>query len=93
MSGKYPFKEAAKMLKVIAHPEKLHIVSLLEKGEMNGKKIQAKTGLKQSITSQHLNAMADRNILKKERRGNEVFYSVKREEVLKLLMCLKRCCG
>ena len=93
MADKYPFDEAAGILKVVAHPVRIHVVSLLEAGPRNVREIQRALGLKQSITSQHLSAMANRGILKREKKANQVFYSIKKREVLKLLSCIKGCCG
>ncbi len=90
---KYPFEEAAGMLKVVAHPVRLCIIAILEgKGSMNVRDIQNALGLKQSITSQHLTQMAGKRILGREKSANEVFYSIKKKEVLKLLSCIKGCC-
>jgi len=72
---------------------RIHVVSLLEGGRKNVREIQAALGLKQSITSQHLSAMANKGILKREKEANQVFYSIRKREVLKLLACIKGCCG
>ena len=89
----YPFEEAAGMLKVISHPVRISIIALLEEGRMNVMDIQGKLGLKQSITSQHLSAMANKGILRREKESNQVFYSIKKKAVLKLLSCIKGCCS
>jgi DNA-binding transcriptional ArsR family regulator len=91
-SNKYPFEEAAGMLKVVAHPVKLFIISLLEGKSMKVGDIRAAVGAKQSVISQHLNAMASKGILGRERKGNEVFYYIRKKEVLKMLTCIKGCC-
>ena len=93
MKNKYPFVEAASMLKIIAHPVRLGIIAFLENGPLNVKEVQSLSGIKQSITSQHLNAMATRGILGRERKGNEVFYYIEKKAVLKLLLCIKGCCS
>jgi len=90
---KYPFEEAAAVLKIIAHPVRLSIITLLEGGKMSVREVQAATGAKQSITSQHLNSMASKGILGREREGNAVYYYIKKKEVLKILSCIKGCCG
>jgi DNA-binding transcriptional ArsR family regulator len=92
MKEEYPFEKVAGVMKVIAHPERLRIVCHLEEKRMNVKELQEKTGLKQSITSQHLTSMANKGILAREREGNEVFYSIKKKDVFKLLSCMKGCC-
>ena len=81
---KYPFDEAAGVLKVVAHPVRLCIIAILEgRGSMNVRDIQNTLGLKQSITSQHLTQMAGKGILRREKNANEVFYSIEKKEVLK----------
>lgn len=92
MKEKYPFEQAAEILKVVAHPVRLSIIVLLENARLKVGEIQSLLGAKQSVTSQHLNAMALRGILGRERRGNEVFYYIKKKEVLKILSCIKGCC-
>ncbi|MFA6636557.1 MAG: metalloregulator ArsR/SmtB family transcription factor [Candidatus Omnitrophota bacterium] len=91
-SYEYPFEEAAGMLKVVAHPVKLFIISLLEGKSMNVGDIQSSAGAKQPVISQHLNAMASKGILGRERKGNEVFYYIRKKDVLKILTCIKGCC-
>ena len=92
MKNTYPYEEAAGMLKVIAHPVRMSIIALLEERRMNVMDIQSELGLKQSITSQHLSAMANEGILRREKESNQVFYSIKKKEVMKLLSCIKGCC-
>ena len=92
MKDKYPFEDAAKTLKVVAHPIRLSIIMLLKEGRKNVTEVQAATGCKQSITSQHLNAMAEKGILAREKISNEVFYYIKKKQVLKLLDCIEGCC-
>jgi DNA-binding transcriptional ArsR family regulator len=92
MKTEYPFEQAAAMLKVVAHPVRLSIIVALEKKSLNVGDIQSAIGAKQSMTSQHLNAMEARGMLGRERRSNEVFYYIKKKEVLKILSCIKGCC-
>ena len=93
MKEKYPYEEAAGILKIVAHPVRLCIIAMLEAGKMNVGDIQQKAQAKQSVTSQHLNAMAEKGILARDRKGNEVYYFIKKKEVLKILSCIKGCCN
>ncbi|MDP8258527.1 MAG: metalloregulator ArsR/SmtB family transcription factor [Candidatus Aadella gelida] len=93
MKKMFPYKEAAGILRIIAHPVRLNIITLLEKKRMNVFQIQEAAGVKQSITSQHLKAMADKGILMREKEENRVFYSIKKKEVFRILACIKGCCG
>ena len=93
MKSGYPFEQAAGILKMVAHPVRLSVIALLETGRLRVGDIQVAIGAKQSVTSQHLNAMESKGILGRERCGNEVFYYIKKKEVLKILSCIKNCCN
>jgi len=90
---RYPYEKAAGMLKVIAHPVRLNILTLLKDGERNVTEIQTAMCAKQSITSQQLKAMADKGILRRRKKANMVYYSITKKEVFKILGCMERCCG
>jgi ArsR family transcriptional regulator len=86
-------REAAKMLRVIAHPVRLEIIRLLhEQGEINVGRIQAALSLTQSMTSQHLTALRNVGIVYDRKESNVKYYGIKNKEVLKLLSCLQNCC-
>ncbi|MBD3380051.1 MAG: metalloregulator ArsR/SmtB family transcription factor [Candidatus Omnitrophica bacterium] len=90
----YPFEEAAEVMRSVAHPVRLAIISLLEnKGSMNVRQIQDELGLKQSITSQHLSRMFGKGVLGKDKISNEVYYFIKKKEILKLMTCIRKCCN
>ncbi|MFH1189509.1 MAG: metalloregulator ArsR/SmtB family transcription factor [Candidatus Omnitrophota bacterium] len=81
-------------LRSIAHPDRLRILMLLgcEK-ELSVSEIQAKIGLTQSMTSQHLAAMKAKGVLTADKRDNRVFYSIYNRDVLKVISCMKKCAG
>lgn len=93
MRREYPYERAAEMMKVIAHPVRLRLITLLEKRRRNVRQLQEAAGAKQSVTSQHLNAMARAGVLGRERQGSEVFYYIRKKEVSKILSCIRNCCG
>lgn len=84
--------EMALALKSIAHPDRLRILMLLGcEGKLSVSEIQAKIGLTQPMTSQHLLAMKARGVLMTDKRDNKVFYSIKNKDVLKVISCMKQC--
>ncbi len=85
------YKNLAEMLKIIAHPCRLRIIELLRKGEMRVTQVQEQVHCKQSVTSQHLNKMKNKGVLKARRNGNSIFYSIANFEVLNVLKCLENC--
>jgi DNA-binding transcriptional ArsR family regulator len=84
-------EKAAQVLKTVAHPLRLKIVDLLERGEMTVGEIQNALGISQSLTSQQLSLMKSRGVLKSQRVGKLMYYSVDQPEVIQVLHCLRKC--
>ncbi|SRR5690554_4431322 len=85
-------EQVAFILKTIAHPVRLAIVDLLDKNKkMAVNDIAEQLGLEQSITSHHLNNMKIKGILQSEREGKNMYYSIKLEEVIKVIACIESC--
>ena len=81
-------EHAAEVLKTVAHPIRLHIIELLEAGEMCVGDIVNALGGKQAITSQQLNMMKDKGVLSCRRDGARVYYRIENKNVIKLLRCI-----
>ncbi len=86
-------EKMAKVLKAIAHPDRLSIIEILTDGEKNVTEIIERLGDSQSLTSQHLNQMTDKGILSRKRDGLYVYYKIANRDVLKILKCLYRHCS
>jgi DNA-binding transcriptional ArsR family regulator len=84
-------EKAAQVLKTVAHPLRLRIVDLLGRGEMTVGEIQNALGISQSLTSQQLSLMKSRGVLKSQRVGKLMYYSVDKPEVIQVLHCLRKC--
>lgn len=83
------YNEAAELLKVLAHPVRLCIIQgLLEKGRCNVTHMQNCLEVPQSTISQHLQKLRTAGIIKGERNGLEIYYSVSDERVIKLINLL-----
>lgn len=68
---------AARILRALTHDLRLEILSFIDKNEkINVNKIYNTLGLEQSITSQHLRILRLNNIVKSDRQGKQIFYSV-----------------
>ena len=85
-------EKAAEILKTVAHPIRLQMVDLLVGREMNVGEIQSALGISQSLTSQQLSVMKSRGILKSQRDGKLMYYSIDMPEVIHILECLRKCC-
>lgn len=80
------YTEVAELLKVLSHPVRLCIVSgLIEQGGCNVSHMQECLGLPQSTISQHLQKLRAANIITNNRNGLEMHYTVKNENVIKLV--------
>ena len=66
----------AEMCKVFTSPVRLKILDLLRDGKKPVSELVQLTGLNQSNVSQHLQIMKDKGILRIEKKGNYVFYSI-----------------
>lgn len=85
-------EQIATVLKAVAHPVRLRIIELLKGGEMCVGDIFSALGIKQSITSQHLNMMRDKQVLRSRREGAKVYYRIQNANVIKLLQCMYESC-
>lgn len=86
--------QAAEMLRILAHPDRLRIIDVLNTaGELPVAAVTDYLGIAQSATSQHLNHMRRIGLLKTERRGKAVWYSVADVRPIALLNCICNCCG
>jgi DNA-binding transcriptional ArsR family regulator len=86
-------QRAAIVLKAVAHPVRLRIIELLKGGEKCVGDIFAALEIKQSITSQHLNMMRDKQVLTCRREGAKVYYRIQNPNVIKLLQCMQEICN
>ena len=85
---------ASEMLRILAHPMRLRIVDALNAaGELPVGAITEHLGIAQAATSQHLNHMRRVGLVRSERRGKEVWYSIADERPIALLNCICNCCG
>lgn len=74
--------EKAEILKTIAHPVRLCILAMLIKEhESNVSDIQFCVDVPQPSISQHLAKLKGAGILSSERKGTEIIYKIKNEEV------------
>lgn len=70
------FEKHAELLKALAHPVRLCIVHGLMQNECNVTKIQNCLNLPQSTVSQQLGVLKNKGIIRGQRKGLEICYSV-----------------
>ena len=80
----------AELLKALANPVRLCLVEkLIEEGETSVTDITSCMDVTQSAISQHLRRLKDMDIVECRKDENRNYYSCKREDVRKIIMCLK----
>lgn len=85
-------EKVANVLKAIAHPVRIHIISLLnDNGRMNVSELLEIIKIDQGLLSHHLINMKDKGVLCCEREGKNIYYSIKEEAVVGVLSCIRKC--
>ncbi len=74
----------AELCQSLTHPFRLKILQLLSNGEKNVSQILEETQRPQPFISQHLRVLREKKVVRKERKGNEVFYSLADPKIEKI---------
>jgi DNA-binding transcriptional ArsR family regulator len=77
-------ENAARCLKVLAHPTRLLIIHFLGQGELSVQELEKALGISQSNVSQHLGLLKDKEILESRRVAQQVFYRLRDSRLLQL---------
>ena len=89
---KQKLEKAAYILKTIAHPTRLAVIQLLDKkGRLGVTDICKTLKCEQSLVSHHLSNMRIKGLLKSERVGTSIYYSLKERELLKIIEAIDKC--
>ncbi|MDP6523629.1 MAG: metalloregulator ArsR/SmtB family transcription factor [Kiritimatiellia bacterium] len=81
----------AESLKVLAHRDRLRIVELLDLlGESPVRVLIENIGLPQATVSHHLNRMKRAGLIRSNRRGREIWYSIADANSLTILNCMRK---
>jgi ArsR family transcriptional regulator len=81
----------AELLKALANPARLRLVSILAQGEWTVSELCRLSGLKQSLVSQQLKILRLNNVVQRRKEVSKSFYSLKERNVVSMLDCLGRC--
>ena len=79
----------AARFKVLAEPLRLRILHTLQEGEKNVNDLSEAVEASQPNVSKHLKILQDAGILRREQKGNAVYYSIADESIFDLceLVC------
>ena len=78
----------ANVIKALAHPSRLFIVEELTKGEKCVCELTEMIGSDTSTVSRHLSVLKNAGIVQDDKRGLQVFYSLRLPCVLNFLGCV-----
>lgn len=85
-TNRLKIKKAADYLKVIAHPTRLEIIHLLDgKRTLTVSQICTKLEIEQSLVSHHLASMRNKGVLKADRDGINISYSILDPKVMEII--------
>ena len=87
-------EKAAATLKMLAHPQRLRLIEILEREtEMPVNGLVEETGFPQAVVSQHLNLMRRVGLLKAQRQGKRMCYTIDDPRPLSILNCICTNCA
>ncbi|GAB4313360.1 MAG: hypothetical protein Kow0059_04570 [Candidatus Sumerlaeia bacterium] len=81
-------QEHARIIKAMAHPTRLFIIEELQRGERCVCDLQALIQSDMSTVSRHLSILKNAGLIQDERRGVQIFYSLRVPCVLNFLGCV-----
>ena len=86
---KQKYEARARIIKAMAHPSRLLIVDELSRGERCVCELTEMIGADVSTVSKHLSILRNAGIISDEKRGVQVFYTLKCPCVLNFFSCVE----
>jgi len=83
------YEARARIIKAMAHPSRLFIVDELSRQERCVHELTEMVGADVSTVSKHLSVLKNAGIVQDEKRGAQVFYSLKVPCVLNFFSCVE----
>lgn len=83
------FEARARVIKAMAHPTRLFIVDELSRGERCVCELTEMVGSDISTVSKHLSLLRNAGIVQDEKRGSQVWYSLRCPCVLRFFECVE----
>ena len=84
------FKQQAEIFKALAHPGRLLMISELSQGERCVCELAELVGSEMPTISRHLAQLKQAGIVEDEKRGSQVFYSLKTPCVMNFFQCVAK---
>ena len=80
----------AEFFKALSHPLRIRILELLAEGDKNVNELQTRIGLEGSAVSQQLSVLRAKNIVRGEKDGNRVVYTLQDPMIMDLLQIARQ---
>ena len=87
--GPHRYRNRAAILKALAHPTRMFLVEELSRGERCVCDLTAMVGADVSTVSKHLALLKHTGLVRDEKRGTQVFYSLRVPCVLNFFGCVE----
>jgi ArsR family transcriptional regulator len=75
----------AEFFKALSHPLRVRVLDALRQGEISVNELSARLGVEQTTLSQQLAVLRKSSIVVGRKEGQNVFYSVRDTEIIRLL--------
>lgn len=85
-------KESAELFKILSVDKRIEIIELLKAGDMSVNAMAEALGITSSAVSQHLRVLRSAGLVKDERKGYWIYYSLDRDALEKARERLNRIC-
>jgi ArsR family transcriptional regulator len=83
------FEARARIIKAMAQPTRLFIIDELSRGERCVCDLTEMVGADVSTVSKHLSVMKNAGIVRDEKRGSQVFYSLRVSCIINFFSCVE----
>lgn len=88
-----PYETQAQMLKVLTHPTRLAILSILRDGEHCVCHMEAYLGFRQAYISQQLSVLREAGLIQDRRDGWNIFYRVADPRIFEVMDAVQKITG
>lgn len=85
-------KESAELFKILSVDKRIEIIELLKTGDMSVNAMAEALGITSSAVSQHLRILKSAGLVKDERKGYWIYYSLDHDTLEKARERLNRIC-
>ena len=82
-------EHAAECLRTIAHPQRLRIIQILMRRECSVGELASACDIQSHVASEHLRLLKDRGLLKSQRQGRHIFYSIAEPALASIMSCVE----